>query len=94
MGLASARLEPGLPPAGDAGPTLALDLLYVVPSGRRHGHGRRLAEAVLVWGARHGCVRVDAPALPGDRATKSLFESLGLRARLLVLSAPLAGPPI
>ena len=55
-------------------------ILYVTPDLRRHGLGRstlaelsRLAEPVDAW------------ALPGDRASKSLYESVGWRARLLTM---------
>ncbi len=57
--------------------------LYVAPEARREGLGRQLLDAATRGrsGARDGL------ALPGDRATKSLFESAGWRARLLTMSA-------
>ncbi len=58
--------------------------VYVDPAHRREGAARRLVTAVR---QAHPLVR-DASALPGDRATKSLYESLGWRARLLTMSAP------
>ena len=72
--------------------TAALDLLYVAPPARRVGVATALFAAIARWGADHGCTDLDAPALPGDRALKSFFESLGLRARLLVLNGPLRSP--
>ncbi|MDE3081826.1 MAG: hypothetical protein KGJ39_00235 [Acidobacteriota bacterium] len=55
-------------------------ILFVTSSQRRRGVGRStLAELV-----RHA-EPVDAWALPGDRASKSLYESVGWRARLLTM---------
>ena len=55
--------------------------LYVLPRNRRQGRGR-----ALVNFARSDEPRArDALALPGDRATKSLYESVGWKARLLTL---------
>lgn len=61
----------------------ALVAVYVEPARRRTGLGRSIARAVL---EEPGGPR-DAWALPGDRATKSLYESLGLKARLLTMRA-------
>ena len=54
--------------------------LYVNPAQRRRGRGR-----ALVAVARDKADARDALALPGDRATKSLYESVGWKARLLTL---------
>ncbi len=54
--------------------------LYVEPTERRRGRGR-----ALVTFARHEADARDALALPGDRAMKSLYESVGWKARLLTL---------
>lgn len=62
-----------------------VDCCYVEIEGRQVGVGTALAEALVRWFGAAGCVAVDAPALPGDRATKQLFESQGLSARLLIL---------
>jgi GNAT superfamily N-acetyltransferase len=62
-----------------------VDCCYVEAAARGVGVGAAMIEALVGWFASQGCVRVDAPALPGDRATKQLFESQGLSARLLVL---------
>lgn len=60
-----------------------LAALYVAPARRREGVGSRLARAVLESDGAPS----DAWALPGDRATKSLYESLGMKARLLTMRA-------
>ena len=62
-----------------------LDLLFVERAARRRGVGSLLLAGVRSWARDGGCEGIDAPALPGDRATKSLFEAAGMRARLLVL---------
>lgn len=62
-----------------------VDCCYVEPGARQVGVGGALAEALVSWFGRRGCAGVDAPALPGDRATKQLFEAAGFSARLLVL---------
>ncbi len=54
--------------------------LYVDPAHRRQGRGR-----ALVTLARQEANARDALALPGDRAMKSLYESVGWKARLLTL---------
>jgi len=55
--------------------------VYVTPTFRRHGIARAMLRTVLA-SANHP---MDAYALPGDRATKSLFESIGWKARLLMM---------
>lgn len=57
-----------------------LELLYVAPTERRQGIGRAIARTLI----DAELVR-DALALPGDRATKALYESIGWRARLLTM---------
>ncbi len=58
--------------------------VYVVPEQRRHGLARTLVAALREARPSLG----DALVLPGDRATKSLYESLGWRARLLTMAEP------
>jgi GNAT superfamily N-acetyltransferase len=58
---------------------------WVQRSSRQSGRGRSLAATALRWLDQHGVASIDAYALPGDRATKQLFESLGFKARLLVM---------
>jgi GNAT superfamily N-acetyltransferase len=75
-----------LPEVADGGPrTGIVDCCYVEPAARQVGVGGALVSGLLSWFTGRGCTGVDAPALPGDRSTKQLFESAGLSARLLVL---------
>lgn len=67
-----------------------LDCCYVEPGARGVGVGGALVDGLLRWLAARGCTGVDAPALPGDRATKQLLEGAGFKARLLVLHRRLA----
>jgi len=55
--------------------------IYVAATHRRNGIARHLLAEV----AKSGVRLVDAFALPGDRATKSLYESMGWKARLLTM---------
>lgn len=55
-------------------------ILFVTPECRRRGVGR--ATLALL---REVASPEDAWALPGDRASKSLYESIGWRARLLTM---------
>lgn len=56
--------------------------VYVTPSVRRQGRARALVSTVIERVAPR-----DAYALPGDRATKSLYEAFGWKARLLTMRA-------
>ncbi|HLN15916.1 MAG TPA: GNAT family N-acetyltransferase [Acidimicrobiales bacterium] len=62
---------------------------YVEREARGIGVGTALLGSLVEWFAGRGCTGVDAPALPGDRATKQLYEGAGFKARLLVLHRPL-----
>ncbi len=57
--------------------------LWVRPDHRRRRVAATLLENILTSDA----APVDAWALPGDRATKSLYESVGWKARLLTMRA-------
>ncbi|HTX63699.1 MAG TPA: GNAT family N-acetyltransferase [Acidimicrobiales bacterium] len=71
----------------------SLDCCYVESGARGVGVGTAILDALVQWFTAGGCVALDAPALPGDRATKQLFESQGLSARLLVLHRRLPRHP-
>ena len=67
----------------------AVTELYVEPGAREVAVGEALVNAALVWATGHGCVGVDATALPGDRAAKNFFETNGFVARSLTMHRPL-----
>jgi GNAT superfamily N-acetyltransferase len=58
-----------------------VEAIYVEHSSRRQKLATKLVRSAL--GGENP--PVDAYALPGDRATKSLYESLGWKARLLTM---------
>jgi len=58
-----------------------IEAVYVQKSSRRQGVGTSLVRAIQTALSEP----VDAYALPGDRATKSFYESLGWKARLLMM---------
>lgn len=66
-----------------------VECCYVEPAARQVGVGAALVDELLGWFAENGCTDVDAHALPGDRATKQLYETAGFKARLLTLHRPL-----
>ena len=61
----------------------AIAALYVDPSFRGQGVARAMVTSLL----SRAEPPLDAWALPGDRASKSLYESLGWKARLLTMRA-------
>jgi GNAT superfamily N-acetyltransferase len=63
-------------------PVPTIGLVYVKVAARRRGVARQLISRAL--GDYRG--PWDGWSLPGDRATKSLYESLGHKARLLTMS--------
>jgi GNAT superfamily N-acetyltransferase len=58
-----------------------IEALYVVPSARRGGCAKLMLRTLL---ALENPPK-DAYALPGDRGTKSIYESIGWKARLLTM---------
>jgi GNAT superfamily N-acetyltransferase len=58
-----------------------VEALYVTPAFRRQKVATTLVKALIASNTS----LLDAYALPGDRAMKSLFESLGWKARLLTM---------
>jgi GNAT superfamily N-acetyltransferase len=63
--------------------------LFVEPDARAVGVGEAMAEALVAFCTEHGCVGIDALALPGHRAAKNFFEESGFTARALVMHRPL-----
>lgn len=70
---------------GTLGPVARVRALYVEPEAREVGVAEALMDRVLAWAGSAGCTAVEADALPGDRATKNLFERYGLVARKIVV---------
>jgi GNAT superfamily N-acetyltransferase len=66
-----------------------LELVYVDPAARQVGVAELMLEVVIAWCRRAGCIGIDAPALPGNRAAKTFFEGKGFLARLLLMHYPL-----
>jgi GNAT superfamily N-acetyltransferase len=78
----------------DAGATLGvIEAIYVARDARGCGIGELMMSVALEWFRSHGCVGVEATALPGERATKNFFEEHGLKARLLTVYRPLTDDP-
>ena len=69
--------------------TALITRMFVTAAARQVGVGDALIAAARTTANEHGCVWLDALALPGDRATKNLYERNGLTARLLVASTRL-----
>ena len=67
--------------------------IWVEPEAREVGLGELLLETALGHGTRYGAAVAESFALPGDRATKNLFERFGMKARLLVVRRRLDGAP-
>ncbi len=63
--------------------------IFVDPEARQLGCGEALLDAALESARHAGCRRFDGIALPGDRATKNLFERAGIVARAIVVSTEL-----
>ena len=59
--------------------------LWVDTEAREVGVGEALVTAAIAWAIAEEAEAIDAWALPGARATKNLFERLGLTARLLTV---------
>lgn len=62
-----------------------IEALFVVPELRGVGVGHELLDSLVGELRRHRCDRLDAVALPGDRATKNFFEAHGMVTRALVV---------
>ncbi len=61
--------------------------VYVHPEARELGFGDWLLEAALAAARECGCTVFEGTALPGDRATKNLYERAGIKARKITVSA-------
>jgi GNAT superfamily N-acetyltransferase len=66
-----------------------LELIYVDPAARQSGVASAMLEVAVARCREWGMHGLDAPALPGNRAAKSFFETQGMQARLLIMHRPL-----
>jgi GNAT superfamily N-acetyltransferase len=81
VGFGAVRLE-----ALRSGETLGvIDELFVLPGARGVGVGEVMMNELLAFCRDHGCMGIDAVALPGNRATKNFFETFGLVARAILV---------
>jgi len=86
VGLAFVEHPADLDPKGSPQDRSAtLRALYVEPAMRGVGVGEAILDEVLRIEAARGATTLDAPALPGDGASKSFLEEMGFRTRLLVM---------
>lgn len=67
--------------------------IYVEAQARQVGVGEALIAEIVTEATQRGCRGIDATALPGTRATKNFFETMGFTARLLVMHKGLDGQP-
>jgi ribosomal protein S18 acetylase RimI-like enzyme len=63
--------------------------VYVHPEAREVGFGDWLLEAAIAAARSLDCTVLEGTALPGDRATKNLYERAGIKARKITVSTPL-----
>ncbi len=63
--------------------------VYVDPEARELGLGDALLGAAMEAGRAAGCRALEGAALPGDRATKNLYERAGIVARKIIVSKQL-----
>ena len=74
-------IEDGRPVAFAIVRDAVVEAVYVAPPARRRGVATQVLTTLLALSDPP----LDAYALPGDRATKSLYESIGWKARLLTM---------
>jgi GNAT superfamily N-acetyltransferase len=75
----------------DGGVVMTVPWLYVEPPFRRSGIGESVLGHLRRTLARSGGGVLDVLAAPGDRATKSLCEVSGMKARVIVMSQSVPG---
>ncbi|WP_178138798.1 GNAT family N-acetyltransferase [Ferrithrix thermotolerans] len=68
-----------------AGASCVVSELFVSEKYRRLGGGGDLLQAVIDLATAKGCKALEVSVLPGDRASKSIMESYGLKARAIVM---------
>ncbi|MEI8335248.1 MAG: GNAT family N-acetyltransferase [Actinomycetes bacterium] len=57
--------------------------IWVEPEARAIGLGESILGSLSDFCIEHGCIGIDARALPGHRQTKNFFEEQGFTARML-----------
>lgn len=72
-----------------AGDTARVMQVYVDAMAREVGFGDWLLEAAIDEARSRGCKVIEGYALPGDRATKNLYERAGITARKITVSKDL-----
>jgi hypothetical protein len=74
------------------GRTWFIEYVFVMKDGREVG----IADAMMLFALRHltelDATRVESSAMPGDRATKNLFERHGLVAQTILVGKSLSDP--
>lgn len=72
--------------------TWFIEYVFVLKEGREVG----IADALMLYALRylteHHATRVESSAMPGDRATKNLFERHGLVAQTILVGKSLSDP--
>lgn len=71
------------------GEVLQIDEVFVHPDARELGFGDELLAAAVSHGRQARLRLIEGEALPGDRATKNLYERAAVKARLITVSAEL-----
>ena len=71
------------------GETARVMQVYVEPQAREIGFGDWLLEAAIETARARGCRVIEGFALPGDRATKNLYERAGITARKITVARDL-----
>ncbi|MCE9621715.1 MAG: GNAT family N-acetyltransferase [Actinomycetia bacterium] len=72
-----------------AGDTARVMQVYVEPEAREIGFGDWMLEAAIEEARSRACTVIEGFALPGDRATKNLYERAGITARKITVSKSL-----
>jgi GNAT superfamily N-acetyltransferase len=68
--------------------------VWVVDEARELGFGDAMLELAITAGRDRGARGVEGQALPGDRATKNLYERAGIVARLIITYRDLTGDDV
>ena len=72
--------------------TWFIEYVFVMKEGREVGIADALMLHALRYLTEHHATRVESSAMPGDRATKNLFERHGLVAQTILVGKSLSDP--